>query len=568
MRRWSCVGLFLVLLAPDQIRAQVAGTSQDGHECVLGGAPAENPLQPTIGGFATARAKIVPAGKRGQEAVLAFDRTSRRDERCIATLARPLKSGEHLRVIVSARLESGNHLQFGFGSDDGGQSVDGALLTGFVALLEKGKVACYDGSGYRVVRGIKHRPGEWQTYAIDYVVGSDQLLLTAGGNQTAVKTPFTAFGGPPQQINRVFLSTGANTAKGEMKGLRAYAVTEPAVLELPVFGTIRWTRHEVPFIKPGPRAGFSGAGFAAADGKLFLMGGFIPDGDGTPGKGSRTSQWTFSYDPETNHWDKLPDLPGRREYGSAASHDSRIYFLGGGTQGPFVPHADVYAMDISASKPKWSALPPMSVPRTHLATGIVGNNLIAVGGNEYDGTVKGYARSTLRDIAECLDLGAPEQGWRTMASIPGEPRGWSASAATQKRLYVFGGLTYAPHRHRLRETLAFAPGENSWTRLAPPPLPVSGWKGALYKDRYVILIGGTSEDARFAGYRWNAQPLVYDTETDRWMRFSRSTTPPGGVYNDPGVAIIGNRIYVAGGEGVAGSHDNTLLIGEIIEEKP
>ncbi|HRJ74156.1 MAG TPA: kelch repeat-containing protein, partial [Terrimicrobiaceae bacterium] len=311
------VGLALMFLGPDLIRAQVAGASEEGHECVLGGAPAENPLQPTMGRFETTRATVVPATERGQEAAWRFDRTARKDERCIATLARPLRSGEHLRVIVSARLESGRHLQFGFGSDDGGQLVDGALLTAFVALLEKGKIACYDGSSYRVLRGIKHPPGEWQTFAIDYVVGSDQLLLTAGGNQTAVKVPFVEIGGPPKQVNRVFVSTGANDTKGEMKGLRAYVVAEPAVSELPVFGSIRWTRREVPFIKPGPRAGFSGAGFAAAAGKLFLMGGFIPDGDGTSDKGGRSSRWAFSYDPETDKWEKLPDLPGRREYENA-----------------------------------------------------------------------------------------------------------------------------------------------------------------------------------------------------------------------------------------------------------
>ena len=56
--------------------------------------------------------------------------------------------------------------------------------------------------------------------------------------------------------------------------------------------------------------------------------------------------------------------------------------------------------------------------------------------------------------------------------------------------------------------------------------------------------------------------FVYDTQEDRWLRCT-SPLPPGGFFNDPGVCLIGDTIYVAGGEGGGGSHFNHFLIGKI-----
>ena len=121
---------------------------------------------------------------------------------------------------------------------------------------------------------------------------------------------------------------------------------------------------------------------------------------------------------------------------------------------------------------------------------------------------------------------------------------------------MLGGVTWtAKARERLRECLSYDPAKNEWKRLTDFPIPISGWEGDTFDNRYIVTVGG-------AGARWNDLPFVYDTQEDRWLR-STSPLPPGAVFNDPGVCIIGDTIYVAGGEGSGGSHFNHFLIGKI-----
>jgi hypothetical protein len=69
----------------------------------------------------------------------------------------------------------------------------------------------------------------------------------------------------------------------------------------------------------------------------------------------------------------------------------------------------------------------------------------------------------------------------------------------------------------------------------------------------MVVVGGVSD-------RWSDLALVYDTKDDCWMRV-QNPLPTGGLLNDTGVCIIGDAIYVAGGEGPGGSHFNHFLVG-------
>jgi len=338
---------------------------------------------------------------------------------------------------------------------------------------------------------------------------------------------------------------------------RALSKEMPAsVKELPVFGRIEWTVKELPFVEKGPHGGISGAGMVAVEGKIYLMGGFIPAGDETEDVSRRTSRWAYCYDPNTDQWTRLPDLPGRREYTRAAVFGRSVYLLGGGAQmRPYVPFADVFRLDVSQTPLRWQSLKPMTVPRTHLSVAVIGNQLFAAGGNQYDSAEKGYSYRTIRNITERLDLNRPRTGWQPCSPIPGSPRGWCATSVVDGKLYLLGGVTWtAKARERLSESLCYDQSRDQWKRLADFPIPISGWASDVFERRYIIAVGG-------AGSRWNDVPFVYDTQTDRWMRIA-DPLPPGGVFNDPGVCIVGDTIYVVGSEGPGGSHFNHFLSGK------
>lgn len=358
-------------------------------------------------------------------------------------------------------------------------------------------------------------------------------------------------------LNIGFSAFGAGT-----QGKPIMSADMPTVVaDLPSFGSIAWTVKHLPFVGPGPKAGISGMGFVAYGRKIYVMGGFIVGRDGTSDPSSATSRWTHCYDPATNEWTKLSDMPGRREYGRAVVAGKYIYFAGGGStnrSASYLPFADVFRLDLSSREPAWEQAGQLSVPRTHAAADKVAHFIVVAGGNNYMSSEQGYSPKTIQGVTDVLDLSKPEAGWKQKASIPGLPRGWTASASVADKLYVFGGLTWTKEGlRRMRESLCYDPTSNRWTPRRSAPIGISGWKGDAYKERYVVLVGGVSSEGQ-----WNDLPFVYDVLKDRWMKVD-GRLPPGAVFNDPGVSIIGDTIYVAGAEGPGGSHFDYLLVGTL-----
>ncbi len=376
---------------------------------------------------------------------------------------------------------------------------------------------------------------------------------------------FAAADGRAAEDPRIAARKQAKEATVQRAGVqRALSKEMPqAVRDLPVCGTIQWTVKEMPFVEKGPHGGISGMGMVAIAGKVYVMGGFIPAGDETDDPSRRTSRWAHRYDPESNAWTGLPDMPARREYTRAIATDKDVFVLGGAVQmRPTVPSAEVFRLDVSQKMLKWRAFSSLTVPRTHMAVGKVGRYLVVAGGNKYDLAEKGYSEATIQNVTEVFDLTRPDRGWMQRTPIPGRARGWTASSVLNGKLYLLGGVTFAGDgketprsRTRLQESLSFDPVHDKWAHLADAPIPISGWQSAPYRDRYLIVVGGAST-------LWNDVPFLYDVVADRWMRIA-SPLPPGGLFNDPGVAIIEDTIYVAGAEGPGGSHFNHFLVGKI-----
>ncbi len=347
--------------------------------------------------------------------------------------------------------------------------------------------------------------------------------------------------------------------------------TPKVVADLPSFGEIQWAVERLPFVPRGPHGGISGMGMVVHKDQVYLMGGFIPAGDETKDpKSRRTSRWTYRYEPKRRQWTRLPDMPSRREYTRAIATQDAIYVCGGaiqmkGSDPPYAPSAAVFKLDLTKQPLAWHECMGLTIPRTHMAVGCVGKHLVVAGGNEYDATKRGYHRSTIRATTDVLDLSAPRAGWRQRAPLPDPPRGWTASAVCQGRFYVLGGLTFSAEGKaiRLREAWCYDVAANRWTPRAAPPLAISGWEGAVYADRYIITVGGVAPSPTDREpVVWNDLPFVYDSRQDRWLKIE-SSLPPGAVFNDPGVCIIGKTIYVAGAEGPRGSHFSHFLTGRI-----
>ncbi len=342
--------------------------------------------------------------------------------------------------------------------------------------------------------------------------------------------------------------------------------------QLPLFGTITWETLHLPWVEAGPGAGISGVAMAAHGNRIIVAGGFIPGGDQTSDSNSgRTSRWTWMLDTTSGSWQQLADCPVRREYTRGTVANGAFYLVGGACQyrdedPRYRPHGDVMQLDAEQQSPGWKPHSRLQVPRTHTAIGHAGQFLVVAGGNEYDYAEGGYSANTIRDTTEVLDLTEAKPHWQQKSRVPGGGRGWCASVSTPEHVYLFGGLTWKAGNMLVgrRETLRYTPAADEWETLTPAPLAVSGWEGALYKGRYALMAGGVVRSASKPAVRviWSDLMWACDLQTNQWLRVE-GVLPPGAVFNDPGVAVVDDVIYVLGAEGPHGSHYNYLLKGRI-----
>jgi len=104
------------------------------------------------------------------------------------------------------------------------------------------------------------------------------------------------------------------------------------------------------------------------------------------GHSSGWVKWVDRFDPQTNTWTQLADAPIQRDHFNATVANGKIYNIGGRRTnwggdvfGPTVAQVDVYDIATNA----WITLPAASnipTPRAACATGLVGDEILAIGG--------------------------------------------------------------------------------------------------------------------------------------------------------------------------------------------
>jgi hypothetical protein len=255
---------------------------------------------------------------------------------------------------------------------------------------------------------------------------------------------------------------------------------------------------------------------AVAGGKLYVLGGFLPNG---------TTDEVSIYDPRAGGWSKGPPLPAGapRDHLAVAALNDKIYVLGGYRDGDFVPLgktwvldgtwqplqdqpisrgaataqalgdriyvaggalldgqavADLYIYDPQGDR--WSKGPPMNVAREHLASCALGGRLIVVGGR---------SRGQNLRAAESFDPAMPDR-WRQMPDLP-TARGGLAAAALDGRCHAVGGEKLNGeqpntfHEHEAWDGVA-------WRALPPLPSRRHGLAAAALAGQLYVASGGPS----------------------------------------------------------------------------
>jgi N-acetylneuraminic acid mutarotase len=266
----------------------------------------------------------------------------------------------------------------------------------------------------------------------------------------------------------------------------------------------------------------------ALGGKLYLFGGF--NGDAGPVTRSDV------YDPKTNTWSPLPDLPTRLTHAGTVI-DGRNFYFAGGYVGTGHSYNQTYATkdvwQYNVDTQTYSHLPDLPQARGAGGMVLLGRSLHYFGGGD-------LAR---KDRAEHFVLNLDDQaaGWTNAAPLP-SPRTHLAYATLNGKIYAIGGQQGLEQALvPLSDVDIWDPASpDKWTAGTPLLKPVSHTSNSTFiAGGRIIMLGGERGDLN-----WLDEAVAYDPTTKKWT----SLTPlPGKRFSGVGGLIDGKFYFSTGG---------------------
>ncbi len=254
---------------------------------------------------------------------------------------------------------------------------------------------------------------------------------------------------------------------------------------------------------------------------------------------------------------RIGTLPQAIAYGATAKTAKGAVLIGGSNADGSL--ADVYLLNVNGNNVSISNLPALPAALDNAGACAIGNKVYVAGGN-----VNGTPSTQLL----VLDLDAAAPAWRKLASMPGNARTQPAVAATDGKVYVFGG--FAPKSGNKAATLntdglCYDPAKNKWTKLAAPSvngteISVGGGSAATLTNGKIAVVGGVNKDVFLQAlqnqpadylqhspewYKFNQNVLVYDAAANTWSAQQQPAAARAGAVAVP---MSNNRVYVHGGE--------------------
>ena len=214
-------------------------------------------------------------------------------------------------------------------------------------------------------------------------------------------------------------------------------------------------------------------GAVALNGKIYYVGGL----NGYPGTSSGK---VYVYDPVANKVTQVASLPAGRDRGAVgiAVYLGKIYVAGGfhdnGTVKGSVNFFDVY----NPATNNWTSLPNLPERRDHVSCAVIGTRMYVIGGRTFG---KG-----LQPTNDAYDFTTGK--WITgLAPLP-TLRAGAATAVFGTEIVVIGGEGNGGVFHQAE---AYNSTTNTWRGLTPMPTARHGIQAAMYNGSAYIADGGT-----------------------------------------------------------------------------
>lgn len=271
-------------------------------------------------------------------------------------------------------------------------------------------------------------------------------------------------------------------------------------------------------------------GLVECNGKLYAIGGYNADALNS----------VEEYDPATDTWKKKTSMPTPRAYLIAVNVSDKIYVIGGisGANLDNITYTYVNEMydpstdqwTTKASLP-WTAIPPNSVLGNQFITGSAIGGKIYVAGGASGEDVPTYIYDPQSDTWS--------DGGKSMSNFNFEP--YSATSLGNF-MYVWDGYQFNKYDK----------STNQWTIENPLNTPRSG-----------VAIASSGQDIFAAGgYRVVAMSVERYDRTEKYggnLGTWTNLLPIKVTRHSAAMAVVNNRLYVAGGASMTDNFQNTPL---------
>jgi N-acetylneuraminic acid mutarotase len=294
---------------------------------------------------------------------------------------------------------------------------------------------------------------------------------------------------------------------------------------------------------------------AAANGKIYVMGGFVPPADTALPLGAawQPINNAWQYDPVADSWKSLAPLPTKRGSAVAVEAGGKIYTIGGATtmEGPVLDDSSGRLGEskddqfFSAFGParvlsvnevydpatnKWESRSPMSVPRNHAFAGAVNGKIYVIGGRTGQAFI---LTATNTDVVE--EYNPLSDTWNAPKERMPTARSGGVSGTDGRRIYVAGGeVTTQELVGAFRAIEAYDPLTNSWSTLPSMPMPRHGAAGAVIGNR-LYLVSGMIQSA--GALVFLDPQLATHTVAHDILELPSSPIPPAAAAKSPASAL-------------------------------
>ena len=258
-----------------------------------------------------------------------------------------------------------------------------------------------------------------------------------------------------------------------------------------------------------PLARYEAAGMVVDD-KLYVFGGYINS------KIQATAR-SDMYDPATNTWTRIADMPQPLTHAGQAVHGTTIWLVGGfvgDNPGPGTTHVWKY----NTLTNTWSRGPSLPAARGAGACAIIGDELHFFGGLDH---ANSDANPVTVDYADhwVLDL-AKGGGWKTAAPLP-NARNHLSGVALDGFIYAIGGQHLWNEDHPVSEVDQYDPATDTWKKVKSLPTPRSHMSASTFViDDRIMVIGGATN-----GLTSVSEVDTYNPATNKWTHFSNLPSP-------------------------------------------